>query len=162
MWDIDAYLASKEIGASGDFLTAAEKNFSAYQENFPFLADVKSLEGFLYPDTYRIRKNGTADDVIRVMLKEFQKKIGEDYQSMDPQKAYETLIMASIVEREEPKDANQPIVAGILTKRVEEGIPMGADATVCYGYQKTQKTCTPSFIASVIYEKHPYNTRNKQ
>jgi UPF0755 protein len=39
---------------------------------------------------------------------------------------------------------------------------MGADATVCYGYAKTQKQCTPAFIASVIGIKHPYNTRNKQ
>lgn len=39
---------------------------------------------------------------------------------------------------------------------------MGADATVCYASAKTQKQCTPDFIASVIYEKSPYNTRNKQ
>ena len=39
---------------------------------------------------------------------------------------------------------------------------MGADATVCRGYEKTQKQCTPAFIGSVIAIKHPYNTRNKQ
>jgi UPF0755 protein len=41
-------------------------------------------------------------------------------------------------------------------------MPMGADATVCYQYAKTQKQCTPEFIGSVITEKTPYNTRNKQ
>lgn len=160
MWDLDAYLASKDIGAPGDFLTTVQLNFAQYQKEFAFLEHVSSLEGFLYPDTYRIRKDGTADDAIRVMLREFDKQIGSEYTSLDPKKAYETLILASIVEREEPKKANQPIVAGILSKRVAEGIAMGADATVCYGYQKTQKQCTPSFIAQVIYEKNPYNTRN--
>ena len=70
--------------------------------------------------------------------------------------------LASIVEREERDSSQKPIVADILAKRVKEGIPMGADATVCYGYAKTQKQCTPTFIGSVIHEKSAYNTRNKQ
>lgn len=161
-YDIDAYLAGKWIGKVGDFLDASRINFSQYQTDFPFLAGVTSLEGFLYPDTYRIRPEWTADDAIRVMLKEFNKKIGESYKTIDTKKAYETLILASIVEREERNDLNQPIVAGILSKRVKEGIAMWADATVCYGYAKTQKQCTPSFIGSVIREKNAYNTRAKQ
>lgn len=160
MWDIDEYLASQGIAETGGFLATAQINFAQYQDEFAFLSGVSSLEWFLYPDTYRISPSATADTVIRVMLREFQKKIGDAYVDMDPRKAYEALILSSIVEREEPLDANQPIVAGILAKRVHEGIAMGADATVCYWYQKTQKTCTPEFIASVIYEKNPYNTRN--
>jgi len=39
---------------------------------------------------------------------------------------------------------------------------MGADATVCVGYGKTQKECTPTFVATVIYQKNPYNTRSTQ
>ena len=51
-------------------------------------------------------------------------------------------------------------MAGILAKRVREGIAMGADATVCYGFQKTFSECTPSFIASVINDhSNIYNTR---
>jgi len=160
MWDIDSYLAEQNISRPGEFLDTARMNFAVYQKDFPFLEGVTSLEGFLYPDTYRIRKLGDADDAIRVMLREFDKKIGESYRSLDQKKAYQTLILASIVEREERIDANQPIVAGILQKRFDEGIALGADATVCYGYQKTQKQCTPSFVASVIHESNPYNTRS--
>lgn len=161
-YDIDAYLANKWIGKVGDFIDTSRINFSQYQADFLFLAWVTSLEWFLYPDTYRIRPEWTADDVIRVMLKEFSKKIGDSYKTLDTKKAYETLILASIVEREERNDVNQPIVAGILSKRVKEGITMWADATVCYGYAKTQKQCTPSFIGSIIHEKNAYNTRTKQ
>jgi UPF0755 protein len=95
------------------------------------------------------------------MLREFDKKIGDSYRALDPKVAYRTLILASIVEREEGSASNQPTVAGILKKRYDEGMALGADATVCYGYQKTQKECTPSFIASVIYQDNPYNTRSK-
>ena len=96
------------------------------------------------------------------MLREFDRKIGIQYKTLDSKKAYETLILASIVEREERSDINQPIVAGILAKRVAEWIAMWADATVCYGYAKTQKQCTPRFIGTIITDKNPYNTRNKQ
>ena len=58
------------------------------------------------------------------MLKEFSKKIGDSYKTLDTKKAYETLILASIVEREERNDVNQSIVAGILSKRVKEGMAM--------------------------------------
>lgn len=161
-YDIDAYLANKWIGKVGDFLDTSRINFTQYQADFPFLVGVTSLEWFLYPDTYRIRPEWTADDVIRVMLKEFSKKIGESYKTLDTKKAYEALILASIVEREERNDTNQPIVAGILSKRVKEWIAMWADATVCYGYAKTQKQCTPNFIATIIHDNNPYNTRTKQ
>lgn len=95
------------------------------------------------------------------LLSEWQTKIGTTYMTLGD-KAYENLILASIVEREERVSSEKPVVADILAKRVREGIPMGADATVCYGYAKTQKQCTPAFIGEVIYKKDPYNTRNKQ
>lgn len=161
-YDIDAYLATKGIGSIGDFLETARLNFATYQHDYTYLALAPSIEWYLYPDTYRLKQDATMDDAIRVMLREFDRKIGTEYKSLDPKKAYQTLILASIVEREERSDVNQPIVAGILAKRVAEGIAMWADATVCYGYAKTQKQCTPSFIGTIIQDKNPYNTRNKQ
>ena len=160
IYDIDSYLFSEWVWWAWELIDTARINFKTYQEDFPFLKWATSLEWFLYPDTYRIREDGWVDAAIRVMLREFDKKIGSDYDKMDPKKAYETLILASIVEREERNDTNQPIVAGILSKRVKEWIALWADATVCYGYAKTQKQCTPSFIGSVIRDKNPYNTRS--
>lgn len=161
MYDIDAYLVEKNIIQTGDFLRTATDRMDEYREKFGFLVGRENLEGFLYPDTYRVKKSATAHDIIVILLGEFQKKIGKSYSELG-QDAYKKLILASIVEREERVDAVQPIVAWILEKRVREGIPMGADATVCTGYAKTQKQCTPSFIATIIWEKHPFNTRNKQ
>lgn len=163
IWDYDAYFAEKDVLKAGEFEKTAKENFAKYQEDYPFLAGAKSVEGFLMPDTYRVYKNSTADQLIRKLLDGFKNKIASDYNSLDAKNAYETLIMASIVEREERVAANRPVVAGILAKRVKEGIAMGADATVCYGFQKTFKECTPSFIASVITDhSNEYNTRQTQ
>ncbi len=161
-YDIDDYLYRKDIIENpGDFLLALQENFIEYQKEYPFLQGVKSIEWFLYPDTYRIPKNANADIVARKLLSTFWSRIGDTYSGLW-ENAYTDLILASIVEREERISSEKPIVAGILSKRVSEWIPMGADATVCFGYEKTQKTCTPDFIGSVIAIKHPYNTRNKQ
>lgn len=160
IWDYDNYFAEKNILEKGDFVATANKNFAKYQEKYDFLKNAKSLEWFLMPDTYRIFVNSSADNIIEKLLSGFKNKIASDYNSVSPDLAYQTLILASIVEREERNSKNRPIVAGILAKRVKEGIAMGADATVCYGFQKTFAECTPSFIASVIADhSNIYNTR---
>ena len=161
MYDIDAYLVDKNISTTVEFLRVASDRFTEYQTKYDFLTGVDSLEGFLYPDTYRVTKNATAHEVILKLLGGFENRIGDSYRTLG-KSAYQKLILASIVEREERNDANQPVVAGILEKRVREGMPMGADATVCIWYGKTQKQCTPSFVATVINQKNPYNTRSTQ
>lgn len=84
--------------------------FPDVQKEFSFLSEAPSLEGFLYPDTYRIRQDATAEDIIRILLREFDKKLGESYQSLGKE-AYNTLILASIVEREERDNEMQSVVA---------------------------------------------------
>lgn len=110
MYDIDAYLVEKNIIQTGDFLRTATDRMDEYREKFGFLVGRENLEGFLYPDTYRVKKSATAHDIIVVLLGEFQKKIGKSYSELG-QDAYKKLILASIVEREERVDAVQPIVA---------------------------------------------------
>lgn len=160
IWDYDDYFAKKNILNKWDFVKAATDNFPKYQEKYSFLKNAKSLEWFLMPDTYRIFINSSADNIITKLLSWFDNKIAKGYESLSPQRAYSTLILASIVEREEKNSKNRPIVAWILSKREKEGIAIWADATVCYWFQKTFSECTPSFIASVITDhSNIYNTR---
>lgn len=161
MYDIDSYLSDKKILPTWAFLIAARDNFSSFEAKYSFLKWRMSMEGFLYPDTYRILPTADAYMIIDKLLGEWGKRIGTTYEKLGTA-AYENLILASIVEREERKSSEKAKVADILAKRVKEWIAMWADATVCYGYAKTQKQCTPEFIGSVIGIKHPYNTRNKQ
>lgn len=161
IYDIDAAMAAKWVFRAGDVIEAAEFALNDLKKEFPFLKDAKSVEGFLYPDTYRFPVTMTAETFIKRLLKEFDTRVGKTYTSLG-ENAYNRAILASILEREERAKDNQPKVAGILLKRLDEWIALGADATACYAYKKTQKECTPSFIGRVINESNEYNTRNKR
>ena len=161
IYDIDASLSAKWFFKPGEFIQETSSLLPKLQAKYPFLKNAESLEGFLYPDTYRIFRNSSIENILTVLLDEFKKQIGESYTELG-KKAYDRLILASIVEREERAKSSQPIVAGILLKRLEEHIALWADATVCYEYGKTQKECTPTFIGQNITKKTVYNTRNMQ
>lgn len=89
-----------------------------------FLLASKDLEGQLFPDTYFVKEGITSIELVKIMHDNFLKKVGD----VDR----ETLILASLVERETRGDAEKPIVAGILKKRLAAGWPLELDATVQY------------------------------
>lgn len=165
VFDIDAYLAESGILPEGSVSRIDSATLSALAEKYPFLRGVSSLEGFLYPDTYRIRPGSDAKTVLSKALSNFDAKIYSKHSDLGG-KFYETLIFASIVEKEERSVKNKPVVAGVLKSRLDgrcadTGKIIGADATVCYAYSITSKQCTPSFIAEHVYEETDYNTRKK-
>lgn len=160
IWDMDVYLTKQGIIRAGDFTKIAENISPAMRKDFPFLDKVTTLEGFLVPDTYRISPEASVDTIIGTLLGAFDTKVYRNFNFTSDAKLYETLIFASILEKEEKSSVNKPIVAGILKKRYDEKWFIGADATVCYAYRLTMTDCTPVFIGEHIYEKTEYNTRN--
>jgi len=89
-----------------------------------FLSLAKGLEGRLFPDTYFLPPSLSAEALISLMQENFTAKVGE----LDE----DTLIIASLVERETKGDAEKSVVAGILVKRLAAGWPLELDATVQY------------------------------
>ncbi len=95
------------------------------------------------PDTYRITGSASVEDVVEKMLQNFNRKIYLPFlETGKPLEAfYDVLILASVVQEEEKNSANVPIVAGILKKRLRQGMPLGADVTVCYEELKPGAEC---------------------
>ncbi len=89
-----------------------------------FMAEAKVLEGQLFPDTYFVKDGISAKGLVDILHKNFVKKAGE----VDK----ESLIIASLVERETKGDSEKPVVAGIIKKRLAAGWPLELDATVQY------------------------------
>ncbi|MCT4616974.1 MAG: endolytic transglycosylase MltG [Candidatus Gracilibacteria bacterium] len=159
IYDIDKYLSDEKLITKGDFIKIAE-NYSNSENKYSFLTKGKSVEGFLYPDTYEVLSNNfSSKRLIEKMLDNFNRKIGNSLKNLSKKEIYDIITMASIVEKEEKVNKNRPIVAGILYSRIEYGTPIGADITVCYPYELTNKECTPSFIGSHIRDVNDYNTR---
>jgi len=164
IFDIDEYLFKKDFINKWDFINEIEKNTISYSIRYEFLDNVNSLEWFLYPDTYFINPDiFNLEKFIFMILNNFENKV---YSKLLKDKKSSEILniinLASIVEKEVNKNnpSELKIVAGILSKRLENNWFIWADATVCYPYKITHKECTPSFIAKKINtDKNDYNTR---
>ncbi|MEK9129791.1 MAG: endolytic transglycosylase MltG [Patescibacteria group bacterium] len=124
-------------------------------ERYPFV--IIPLEGYFFPDTYQIYKNANAEDFIKKMLDNFDKKLTnkmrEDIKKQG-KTIFEIITLASIIEKEVPKEEDRKIVAGIFYKRLEMGMRLESCATINFilGDNKKQLSFEDTRIES------PYNT----
>lgn len=94
--------------------------------------DAKSLEGFLYPDTYYFERENLKGN-ITMMLENFNKKFYEVFKDYKGNLTkYDILKLASIVEKEAMVDEERYIIAGVFMNRLKIGMPLQADPTLKY------------------------------
>jgi len=131
-----------------------------YSANFGFLKDKPSyygLEGYLFPDTYRIFKDAPLNDIVLKMLDNFDKKLTPEMRAdikKQGKSIYEIVIMASVVEKEVRSEDDMKVVAGIFWDRIKNKQALESCATLAYvlGVNKAQYTAEDTKIDS------PYNT----
>ena len=161
--EIAAYFEEKGISNAEEFLNFINSPQPFFQE-FEFLKDKpksSGLEGYLFPDTYEVKKGESLEEIIKKMLKNFDRKLTSDLREKISQQGktiFEVVTMASMIEKEllnteECKNCKE-LVSGILEKRLEQGIPLQVDATISYitGKKTTQISIEDTKIDS------PYNT----
>jgi len=157
--EIDAALAEKGWIAAGDYAAAA--NDPARFE-LPFeIRGLTSLEGFLFPETYKVEPDSfTAEGFIQRQLDTFEAKFMEPAgDSSDERGLYPLVIMASMIEREEPRASNMPMVSGIIWKRLDNSWNLGIDATSRYTLENWNDR--KAFLKKLRDEDDPYNTRKR-
>ena len=129
------------------FYELATEPSASLLADYPWLERIRrdapegaSLEGFLWPGTYRVLPDTTPEELIRKMLDAFQQAVGSARMSVPAERGlsfYQVLTLASIVEREAVLDAERPLIAGVYQNRID-GIPgiknkiLNADPTVFY------------------------------
>jgi UPF0755 protein len=121
-----------------------------------FIADTKNLEGYLFPDTYMFEINVKSESLIKSMQDNFNEKIkGLDKQIILFKKSQSDIIkMASIVEEEARTTETRKIIAGILWKRFDLGMPLQVDSSFKYINGKGTKDLT---LADLKIDS-PYNS----
>lgn len=154
-------LENKHIVTKEDFITAIQtKNFESdytFLRNIPLIENYKyKLEGYLFPDTYIVRKNITAEEIIVMMLNRFEEILSRYtiYTSSSPYTIHELLTMASIIEQEAKLDEERPIIAGVIYNRLNTDMNLQMCSTVQYLLNK-RKT---NLNLNDLEKDSPYNT----
>jgi len=130
------------------------------RDRYPWLPQsLPHLEGFLYPDTYQLpAETVSAEAIVELMLARFESVALPVYQNNTSAfSLLEWVTLASIVEREAVIPDERSQIAAVFNRRLEEGIPLGADPTVEYGLGITQTPEQPLTFAQVNTPS-PYNT----
>ena len=156
--EIASFLEAKKLGTTPDFYTAMQK--IQQEKKYNFLQDIpedSTLEGFLFPDTYRVYKKGGLKPIIEKMLENFDKKVDAAIRAnIKSQKKtlYEVVTLASIVEKEAAIEQDKRIIAGIFLNRLKFGQKLESCATINYilGESKKHLSIEDTKIPS------PYNT----
>lgn len=109
-----------------------------FSEEYDFLESKPkniSLEGYIFPDTYRVYRHASTEDIIRKALDNFNQKLTEELRQEIKRQGrtiHEVITLASIVEKEAGSGENKKMVADIFLRRLAAGIPLQSDATVNY------------------------------
>jgi UPF0755 protein len=123
----------------------------------PYLPEgTSSAEGFLFPNTYEVRADATADDVIERLLDEFQSEAeGLPWDSAPKLGVtpYQVVVVASMIEREARFAQDRAKIAAVIYNRLKKGMPLQIDATVQYALGSWDKLTTKDYKVD-----SPYNT----
>lgn len=132
---IAGLLEEKNICTKEEFLEASNKEYEyEFLEDVPENVDYK-VQGFLFPSTYEIYKDASAEDVIKVLLDEFDKRFIDKYKEEleeTDKSIYEIITMASMIEREAKLDDERKTIAGVLYNRLKIDMKLQIDATAQY------------------------------
>ncbi|MBU0636721.1 endolytic transglycosylase MltG [Patescibacteria group bacterium] len=120
-------------------------------------SDLADLEGFLFPDTYRIFQDATVEDAIIKMLNNFDNKLTlqmrQDIASQG-KSIYQIITMASLVEKEVRTQEDMQIVSGIFWNRIKNNQALQSCATLAYILNEKK----PQYSIEDTKINSPYNT----
>jgi UPF0755 protein len=153
--DTDAALAAAGWIEAGAYIAAAS-DVSDYTIDFPIGA---TLEGYLLPETYNLPVGDLdAAALVQRQLDLFEDRFWSEYgDQLGERSLDQVVIVASMLEREEPRPSNRPLVAGVIWKRLDNKWNLGIDATSRYTLDDWNDRS--AFLKQLRDPNDPYNTR---
>ncbi len=154
---IATLLQEKKIGSAAVFKQIAQHILPyAYMKNQNSNV-VYQMEGYLFPNTYQIRKGATEEQILSMMTTQFDKQFNDAMRTRTAElglSMQEAVILASLVEKEAQLPEDRPIIAGVFLNRLKLDMPLQSCATIQYilGYPKAELTVRDTEMPS------PYNT----
>lgn len=158
--EIEDRLIDAGLASNGEFISIVQNPGDVVYGHIADQARLSSeisLEGFLFPDTYRLHKNSTAQIIVEKMLTNFDKKLIIDLQEeiiRQEKTIYQVITLASIVQKEAVSPEDMKFAAGVFLNRLKINKPLESDATVNYATGKNLRQ--PSYDDTNT--DSPYNT----
>ncbi len=135
-----------------------------------------SLEGYLFPDTYRFPRGVSAATVVITMLTRFRRILATRLANQGPSPTpdsppqlgrpargggkagwHDVVTLASLIEKETPEASERPLIAGVFERRLERGMPLQSDPTVVYAARLDHRPVGPITQSDLEFDS-PYNT----
>ena len=151
IFEIAARLEQAGFGKQRDFLNTAAKQVSLVADLDP---GAKSLEGYLFPDTYHFQRKATAAQICAAMVRRFRAVAGQIGLKGN---MHRVVTLASLVERETAVDAERPLVASVFENRLAKKMPLMTDPSVIYGLE-LEGRWRGAIYESDLKRDTPYNT----
>lgn len=153
IFEIADRLEDAGFGPRENFLTAASapKQVDLVTDLDP---GAKSLEGYLFPDTYHFPRKFSSAQICATMVRRFRAEAGQLGLKGN---VHRVVTMASLVERESAVDTERPLVASVFENRLAKKMPLMTDPSVIYGLQREGRW-RGKIYASDLKSDTPYNT----
>lgn len=151
MFEMGKILEAKDITSYTDFVKECRNpdNISLLGINAP------SVEGYLFPETYKFAPKTPAGEVVRAMIRVFKQKTSNLDFSKTFLNQYEAITLASIVEKETGAKWERPLIAGVYLNRLKKKMRLQADPTTIYGIWEN---FNGNLQKKHLLEKTDYNT----
>jgi UPF0755 protein len=152
-----ARILHQQLGLNPEEFLRTTERTSAIRDLDP---RAPSLEGYLFPDTYRFPRGVTCAGVVEAMLARFREVWAHRIQNglrPSPEKLHEVITLASLVEKETPVPDERPVVAGVFINRLEKGMALQCDPTVIYAARLDHRPIGPITEDDLEFDS-PYNT----
>lgn len=151
LYDIAGRFEQAGLGTRAEFLAAAREQSTLIGDLDP---SAKSLEGYLFPATYRFPRTTTAEQVVTVMERRFRQEA--EVLGLKSN-VHHVVTVASLVERETAVDEDRPLVASVFENRLAKKMPLGTDPSVIYGLEREGRWNGQLRSNELAYDT-PYNT----
>jgi UPF0755 protein len=154
IFDIAHAVAAAGLSDEATFLKAEQEHTELIRQWSP---RAESLEGFLFPNTYKFSRRATPVQMLAAMVKRFGQEAGAVGLLRSPGGVARIVTLASLVEREVRVDAERPLVAGVFENRLAAGMPLQTDPAVQYA-SMLRGTWTGVIHQSELHSDSAYNT----
>jgi UPF0755 protein len=151
VFDIAARLEQAGFGDRHKFLETQANQADLVRDLDP---DAKTLEGYLFPDTYRFPGKATPVTILTTMVKRFR---SEAAALGLKENIHRTVTLASLVERETAIDSERPLVASVFDNRLAQHMPLMTDPSIIYGLELDGRWRGQIYASDLKFDT-PYNT----